>query len=330
MLYDNRSGSTLLAALLNRHRGVSVSVEADFVFEVLEYPHEPRTAAGMAELLDYLERETRFAKLGLDRAELERRLAAAPGGYGRDALLRALADLYFESRDPGAGMRVMKSPRVYFHLDALRRAFPGVRLVHVVRDGRAVFHSKTRSASYDGRAMADNVLHAARVWCRKLAIAGAHEDVMLTVRYEDLVREPEAVVAGLLDGLGVPAAGREVTKRQEDYAAAIHADQRHIHENVGQRPEAGRAASWRERLSAADVRLFEAVAGRWLARYGYALEHGGARLAPRVAAAYAVQALRLGAWRVRRAAELLAAGNLGRVLRGKRHERAVRTAARAS
>ncbi|HEX2081305.1 MAG TPA: sulfotransferase, partial [Longimicrobium sp.] len=207
VLYDSRSGSTLFAALLNRYRGVSVSLESAFVSRVVEYGGPLRSAADLEALADYLFAEVQFAELGLARPEVVAALRGAGPPYGKRELARALLELYFGRRDPEALVRVVKNPP-FFYVGLLEEWLPGVRFVHVVRDGRAVYNSKRSSRSISGAVMQPNLVKAARDWRRAVRIAERHPASVLTVRYEDLVRDPDAVMARVLDHLGVPPEGR--------------------------------------------------------------------------------------------------------------------------
>lgn len=108
----------------------------------------------------------------------------------------------------------------------LARMFPGARFVHIVRDGRAVVHSMLHFAtrfegdrraqiapslpSYFGDARA-----AATKWVTSveagLRFAAAHPDRCTTVLNERIVADPTAVMAGILDAVGVASSPEPAT-----------------------------------------------------------------------------------------------------------------------
>ncbi len=323
LLYDNRSGSTLLSALMNRYRGVAVAQESDFVYQILEYPHPLGTPAAAAELAAYLLTRTRLPELGLDADGLRRRMA---GAGSRAALIEAVASVYFGQRDPAASCWVIKDPRLYFHLGTLHRLFPAARFVQVVRDGRAVFASKRRSRSvFSGEAMDDNLVNAARRWRTKLALAERFGPGVTTVRYEDVVLGTEQALARVLDALGVPPSERVQTKEQAAYAGEIGGDYRGLHTNVAADVKEEVVSAWRRSLPREDVYLYERLNGAALRGHGYALAEAdashGARFLARVAARAAGYGLALAARKLRVALTQARAGQLGDRLRAKRVER---------
>jgi hypothetical protein len=322
VLYDNRSGSTLMSAMLNRHRGVSVSHECDYVFRILEHPRDVATRDDARSMLASLRTSSRIGELGVD---LDRVVEVLPetGLVERGDVIRAITTLYFSTRDPAAEAWVVKGPRMHFHADALAALWPETRFIHVVRDGRAVFHSKARSWSSAGMIMDDNLVHAARTWRRKLILAERQTARLLTVRYEDLTANPETEMARLLDGLGIHGRGRELAKSQAEWAEQIAGSHKHVHTNVARRPKAELAGAWREGLEPDDVLLYEMLAGKSLVANGYPLyELPGAGLSrkSRALVRYARYTAALAARRTRHL--LLAAGSrsLGRVIRRKASE----------
>jgi hypothetical protein len=134
-----------------------------------------------------------------------------------------------------AGLRpVEQTPEGAFLVEALRRAYPGARFVHAVRDGRDVAASLLRlgwlssdaprdhddvGAEFGSRprfwveperarefAAASNVRRAAWAWRRYVSAARSARGAVLEVRYERLVAEPTAIAEELASFLDVPAA----------------------------------------------------------------------------------------------------------------------------
>ena len=125
-----------------------------------------------------------------------------------------------------------KTPAHFRHVDTLLDWFPDARVIHMIRDPRAVYVSevKRRTAIPDTLpyrwlarvppAMRALILvQVARTWAEAVnhhrRNARRYPDRYRLVRFEDLVREPEQVVADLCRFLGVafepvdaPAEGR--------------------------------------------------------------------------------------------------------------------------
>lgn len=143
----------------------------------------------------------------------EREMAVRMAADHAEAVRRHLAPLGNGSRAPWG----WKHPHSYLMLPFLHEVHQDLRFVHVVRDGRDMaFSPNQRQALQYGtvalgerRAIAPAVRSAAYwAWANALAAedGGRHlGERYLCLRYEDLCREPEATVAGLLRFAGAAA-----------------------------------------------------------------------------------------------------------------------------
>jgi hypothetical protein len=268
IVYDNRSGSTLLASLLNRYRGVAVTVETDVVFQVLEARGFRGRPADVDRLLAFLVQETRFAELDIEPGRVRDRLAFRSEPTKGD-VVGAVLDEYFGRHDPGALFRIVKGPRLQFHLERLATHFPNAGVIHMVRDPRAVFASKRQAETRRGTKMDENPVHAGITWRRKMTLVRKGPARVLTIRFEDLVAAPEGELTRALDFLGVPAELRVETKSQAQYAALIPPVDASLHQRVARPPDAARATEWVRLLGGAETRALEILAGRELLAAGY-------------------------------------------------------------
>lgn len=116
----------------------------------------------------------------------------------------------------------IKSPRLMLLLPLLHRALPGLRFLHVIRDGRDMAFSENQlSFSLFGDLVVDPRLLGAPEPVRSIAYwsetnleARAYGEAMLgdrylPIRYEDLCFEPQPTVARMLTFAGVPDADVE-------------------------------------------------------------------------------------------------------------------------
>ena len=149
----------------------------------------------------------------------------------------------------------LKSPDYWMDLDDLETAFGSrARYLFVLRDGRDVALSNFQ-VSWGQR----NAYASARRWVRMLeavddfAASVDHERVM-TLRYEDILSEPEPAIAALEKFLGA----RLATERRERLLATMTAN-----------PKRHNFGKWKQAMSADEVRAFESVAAHALAAHGY-------------------------------------------------------------
>lgn len=332
LVYDSRSGSTLLASRLNVWAGVSVSHESRFVSSILEFRDALDTAQARRALADVLFAEPHFAELGWTRQHLDDALAAVPAPRTRKAVIEALVTEYFTGRDPDARLWIVKCGRSIFHAQVLREYFPDAFFIQIVRDGRAVHVSKLAARSTAGRMMTDNVVRSAQEWLRKLRIMRLHAEVTRTVRFEDLMRDSEGTLRGVGEFLELSEDEQRPVKSAGDFAGGIGGKQQHLHDKVGKAVDTSRADVWRNEIDPLDARVYDRVAGDELRRWGYPHFDPG----PPSRARQLQVLARLARLRLQRVCQ--SAGrfwgyatqrSLGRRLRGKFHElRALSAAAR--
>ncbi len=198
----DRSGTTLLRLILDRSPQIAIPLESMF-------------------LADFAPRRGRYGDLATD-AQFDQLTAdiwrhpkvrewalteRPPGRDGRtgDEAYRAAIAAPFEAyaRERGKRRWGDKTPYYINCVDEIFRVFPDALMVNLVRDGRDVCLSLL-SVPF-GPA---NVWAAAHQW-RDAVVAGdaataRYGDAVMTLRYEDLVSEPEAQVARVCEFAGIP------------------------------------------------------------------------------------------------------------------------------
>ena len=197
-----RSGTTLLLRLLDGHP------------DLLVLPHESHAAdwhAAPDPARGFRDRRRLDGPYFPDAARadaLEQRLRRAlPGPSGIGAALRALADAYAAvlPAPPGLHAWVEKTPKHLARVPELRRDFGGdARFVCAVRDPRAVAASQFTLWKRGG---ARQVRTFAARWAAADILARRFEAAVpgfRTIRYEDLVADPERTMRAVAAHLGVP------------------------------------------------------------------------------------------------------------------------------
>jgi hypothetical protein len=88
------------------------------------------------------------------------------------------------------------TPENSFYIPALRRMFPGARFIHIVRDVDSVVRSLLKFFDDQGQRVVSNEAEAYTYWLRTVSASIAAEEaygseVVLRIRYQDLVHSPE-------------------------------------------------------------------------------------------------------------------------------------------
>jgi len=133
--------------------------------------------------------------------------------WRRDALVEAIGDLWRRTvggvidAAPEATRLVEKTPDHALWLDVIAEVLPDARIVHVVRDSRAVCASLLAASRepWGGRWAPKSLEAAIDVWHRHVEAVAASSGPVHRVHYEDLHREPVAILARLWSFVGLEA-----------------------------------------------------------------------------------------------------------------------------
>jgi hypothetical protein len=290
----DRSGTTLLYALLGSHPDVSMVRRTnmwrwfDGRFGDLAAPHN------LDRCLDVMLRYERLDVLEPDEERIRAAFAGGAKTYGRlfDIIHRQHAERH------GRARWADKSLHTEFHADRVFAELPGARMVHMVRDPRDRYASIIRRYEDRGKgpgAIMGGWLASMRQGERN---AARHPARYLFVRYETLARSPETTLRTVCDfldldfvpemlGMGAVADSRDFLGNSS--FGALEAG------TISTRP----IGRYRTALTARQIAFIQACAGRRMAAHGYGLDE--LRLAGRDRLAfYAVDAplgfLRVSGW----------------------------------
>jgi hypothetical protein len=250
-----RSGTTLARVILDSHPAICCGPESKVLLD------EPLDAQRLAE------------RFKLDVAQV---LAVRDASTSRGEFVDRFAALCCAAS--GKPRWAEKTPRNVLNLRWIFDRFPEARFVHLLRDGRDVACSLR---THPRHKVVDGKLVPLDTWRPMDECAGRWRDSLRavqpfladprvhTVRYEDLVGDPERATRGLLEFLGEPWDPRVI--------AHADADSRFRDATTfPQNPEALRPIDrsamhrWERDMSEDDRRVFKRIAGDLLVEYGYA------------------------------------------------------------
>jgi hypothetical protein len=281
-----RSGTTLLSAMLSAHPRIAISPETHFMRWAERHRDLDLSRDEDLETFwsDYRAGEP-FSRLGIDGEEARARIdALIPRGY-REVFL-TLVELATERT--GKPRRGEKTPAHEEWVTTLLDWFPESRVIHVLRDPRAVLAS-LRRVSWARQPLAFYAWRWAGAVDRLHALSG--EPRVRAVRYEDLVTEPARVLREICEFLG-EGHDEAMVSAFADAGAELSRDEP-WKDNVRGPVRTDRVESWRDELTERQVALIEAIAREGMDRHGYARASGPHPLvAARVAAQRLVRRIR--------------------------------------
>lgn len=276
----NRSGTTLLRLILNAHSRIAIPDELIYLDSRLagvsiEEWRDPdlRLSAYEALVDDFLSRN-RSVLDGLDGLDLEslrREICAGPVTFRRpyQCTLEAWA------RHHGKSRWGEKTPGNLFYADILLDMFPDAKILYLVRDPRAGVASMQDVSFFPDDVVFNSLSRRKHdVQGRARLIQDVPEAQRMTVRYESLVRQPEAQVRSICQFLGEafePSmlrfhedADRYMKDRaEEDYNAA-----------ATQPITDDRIDAWKERLSDDQIAVVESICAPILQAHDYTPTEG--------------------------------------------------------
>jgi hypothetical protein len=260
-----RSGTTLLQSLLGAHRRIAAPPELHFILRVAYF------ADYFGDLADddNLRRALREAlnppvdilsECGFDEDALFERTRSGLRTYA--GLFAAIMDDYTERQGKERWAEKTPSQRP----DDIYNLFPDALVVHILRDAREVVASslempwERRSAA----AIARDLRHFTLESIERGHRAGAGH--YLQVRYEDLARDPEAVLRLICTFIGDDYDPGMLDSARRGQALMPSASW----QAQAAQPIAPVASKWRAKLKPADRVRVQAIARDLLAPYGYA------------------------------------------------------------
>ncbi len=262
-----RSGTTLVRAMLDGHPQLAVPGESHFIVPMARrrYRYRRRGAFDQMAFVDDLVRQPRLRTWHIPEALLrETYEAAAPASFA-DAI-RLLYAIY--ARFHGKRYYADKTPQYVDRMVFLSRLFPEARFVHVIRDGRAVALS-LRTIGWvrdieEGALRWRQQVERGRRAGRALGPARYRE-----LRYENLVEDPQRRLEGVCAfiGLSFDDAMLRYPDRADAILSTVLAPQK-LHRHLREPPR--KVRDWRQEMTTEEVAAFEALAGGTLANVGYA------------------------------------------------------------
>jgi len=255
-----RSGSTLLASMLNRHPEISVVRNTD----VMWLPLRRVVRHGHRAMVDAYIRSQREPDLLLDRERLLGHFGSKKCDPGH--LLRALMEAQGELQ--GATVVGESTPDHLHHVPDILEAMPDARVLCIERDGRDVALSLVRAESTHDWLR----IHCHR-WLAAIAdqcsFAELYPDRFRIVRFDELVGSPARTMADIGKFLGVDWSG--MAARTSIRTALIPEPEAAWKTQALSEPDASRAEAWRHDATPRQVEVMQGILGDELQRFDYAI-----------------------------------------------------------
>ena len=259
-----RSGTTLLGAMIGGNSACLTIPEATFKLEFINYFRKYSTKEALGKILGYDQIKLWGVKPSI--------LAEHFGG-DEISFAKFFSALIFEYSKTTGKLNyshwIDHTPCNTEYELLLLKHFKNARFIHIIRDGRAVANSVVKLD------WGPNTLYqAASWWVSRVAFGLALEtifssDVIIRVKYEDLINETDRTLKKISDFLSIEFTENMLTGTGflvPKYTKAQH-------KKIGKPINASRINSWEEELTQKEIEIFENYTKEFLTYLGYELKY---------------------------------------------------------
>lgn len=263
-----RSGTTLLRLILNAHSQIAIPEEARFLAPLLKRKYLTKGISGdsLKRTIRYLALNDEFKLWNYDASSFFSKLSTLT-----EISLRELIDSMFSSFCTAEGKTYWGDKSLFFDaLDILNSLFPTAHFIHIVRDGRDVFDSWRKMEPTKNNAAVIALDWSYKLYRIERSFKHFAPDRQLTIRYEDLIDNPERTIKWVCAFVGVEYEPKmlEFHKTSHYYIGDHHSSL--IHSPISNLNR----AKWRKNLTRDEAASFSLLAQHYLKKYGYETQLG--------------------------------------------------------
>jgi len=271
LIYDNRSGSTYLSALLDTFDEIGVTLESPFLFNLLTGKKNYKSEIDVERTVKNIYTDKQFQGWKVPVDYLNRQIVAKPPKKNTD-LIYLILESYFSLYKPNASCWLYKCGNPYL-IKRLKINFPDAKYIFIYRDGRSVFCSKKKAISLtSNRPMEEDPIIAAKIWKKYLKIIRENENKIdiHKVKYEELITDPTQEISKIFAFLmGFMPSEDKINFNMGSYYNKIPSSQLKLHPNVAKKPLISRIDGWKREIEVNEAYFYEKTAAPILKLWGY-------------------------------------------------------------
>lgn len=269
-----RSGTTLLRTLFDAHPNAAVPLECAFIVNMSQKYAHIHTWSKQT-LLDYytdLQTHIKFDTWNMDLEQLKDALLKCEGEISFQEVCK-IVYLNYKSVFPKQEIKLIgdKNPVYATYTQKLLKLFPDSKYIHLVRDPRDNIIS-LKNVDFEGpfsALLAYRWKHSAE---KLFNIKKKLPEKFYTIRYEDLVREPQRYYAEMCEFLALPYNEQvfDFYKKQDEALKQFNNEKvMKYHKSLLSPINVSKIDLWKTQLPELEIRIAEYVCGKWTKIYGY-------------------------------------------------------------
>lgn len=263
-----RSGTSLLSRIVGAHPRIAIPFESHLYntfYPWLKFYGDLNLAKNRERLVDDI-LSTEVMRDWMPRPERQKILERIER-FDFHGIVDALMNTWTHAQ--GKQRWGEKTPWHVFYWSEILEAFPNAKIIHIVRDGRDAALS-WKQARFGPK----HIYLLAKRWVHYLDLIEQMRTVVdpnafFELRYEDLLANPEALARQICHFLGEEFSPEMLAFYTND---APYPTDKQNQTNLTKPILATNTEKWRTQMTQKDLRIFEAVAGDALTRYGYSCQ----------------------------------------------------------
>ncbi len=274
LTYLSRSGSTLLARLLDEYDDICVTTEGEIPLELFGVKsYSPITFDSKQYLEMYLNNildKSRFASWNIPNDQILNLCNQVGFPINGPQLVYILLYAYKEIYKPKARMVVYKAcPFMPWHISESMQHFPEAKYIHLIRDPRAVYYSQKYSLDpFKGIPFSRSPLKTAMEWKKGVRIITANlEEKVKVVKYEGLVNDPKYFLKRLIIFLNVSPLKNHISKIS--FMNRMELIDKNLHQEINLKPDANKIIVWKDKLLKNEIQIIDHYLNELLTSQGY-------------------------------------------------------------
>ena len=275
-----RSGTTLLRTLFDAHPDICIPPECKFILDL--YPKYGKKTywqeKDLKEFYDDLMQQWRFDTWTIDHDKLKDDLLKCTGNgpYGRICKVVYLNYRSFFKKDEVI-LFGDKNPGYTIYTRRLLKIFPEARFIQILRDYRDNYVS-VKDVDFE-LPVPSLVATKWKLFYRSVKkVESKYPDRFRTVKYEDLVDDPDKEMMALCKFLGIRYHAEMLDfYKKEDEVFKVYPKEfiTRYHANLVKQVNKSRSGIWRDKLTEKEIRLADLAVGKIAEQAGYQREYKG-------------------------------------------------------
>lgn len=265
-----RSGTTLLQTMLAQAPNVNVPNETKFMNRIVNrerFLGPVESEAGWQRAVDAVLERNRVGEFSADEGALTARLLAPGERSHKRLLLDWLAECAAPKHVTHLGEKTPEHTRQALKL---AKIFPDAKFVLILRDPRDVVLSQMKAFAHRPLLFSAVRWRVDQAYWFDTAVPALGPHRTMTIKYEELVTDPEPILKQVTSFLGLPFTEEmlDPSKRESRGFSAKEVHKLRTLEKVS----AARVGQYENQMSDADVSIVQAICGPQMVKLGYVLK----------------------------------------------------------